>query len=171
MCTYQIKTAQPHCLSVASYCQYYWVVASAARYYLISDLGERVVADLRKTLYQRLLAMTPTFYTTMSTGDVLARLTNDTTVVQTVVGSTLSVAVRTLVTTAGALLLMFIVSWKLSIMVLLLTPVVLVPVILLGRRVQQLSRNSQDRLGDASARASESLRGLKTIQLFNREER
>ncbi|GGY48888.1 ABC transporter transmembrane domain-containing protein [Parvularcula lutaonensis] len=145
-------------------------VVSALRYYFISRLGERVVADLRTRVYSHLLGLSPGFYAQVRTGEVLSRLTTDTTLIQTVVGSSISVAIRTLVTTLGALVLMVIVSWKLALLVLLGAPVVIGPIMLFGRRVQRLSRSSQDRLADASARASETLRAIETVQAFTRED-
>ena len=144
-------------------------VASAARFYTISKLGERVVADLRQLIYQRLLSFGPDFYANNRTGDMIARLTGDTSVVQGVVGSSLSVALRTTVTSLGALVLMLLVSWQLTLLTLILILLIIAPVLSLGRRVQKLSRDTQDQLGDASARASERLYGLNTIQLFSRE--
>ncbi|MBI1393409.1 MAG: ATP-binding cassette domain-containing protein [Alphaproteobacteria bacterium] len=144
-------------------------LASACRYYFISKLGERVVADLRRAVYDHLLGLSPGFYADVRTGEVLSRLTTDTTLIQTVVGSSVSVAIRTVATTIGALILMVLTSWKLSALVLLGGPVVLAPIFLFGRRVQRLSRTSQDRLADASARAGESLRAIETVQAFTRE--
>lgn len=144
-------------------------VVSALRFYFISRLGERVVADLRGAVYDHILTLSPSFYTKTQTGEVISRLTTDTTLIQTVVGSSISVAIRSLATTTGALALMVVVSWKLALMVLAVGPFVLGPIILLGRRVQRLSRESQDSLAQASARASESLRAVETVQAFTRE--
>ncbi|MHA1553217.1 MAG: ABC transporter transmembrane domain-containing protein [Alphaproteobacteria bacterium] len=144
-------------------------VTSALRFYFISRLGERVVADLRRTVYDHLLGLSPGFYARTRTGEVLSRLTTDTTLIQTVVGSSISVALRTAATTIGALILMVVVSWKLALMVLAIGPLILGPIALFGRRVQRLSRSSQDSLADASARASESLRAIETVQAFSRE--
>ena len=145
-------------------------LASAMRYYFITRLGERVVADLRRAVYDHLVGLSPGFYANVRTGEVLSRLTTDTTLIQTVVGSSISVALRTLATTGGALILMIVVSWKLALMVLAVGPLILGPIMLFGRRVQRLSRSSQDSLADASARASESLRAVETVQAFTREE-
>ena len=144
-------------------------LASALRYYFISRLGERVVADLRRAVYDHLLGLSPGYYADVRTGEVLSRLTTDTTLIQTVVGSSVSVALRTVATTLGALVLMVFVSWKLALMVLAVGPVILGPIFLFGRRVQRLSRSSQDNLAHASARASESLRAIETVQAFTRE--
>ncbi len=144
-------------------------VAGALRYYFISRLGERVVADLRRAVYDHLLTLSPGFYANTRTGEVLSRLTTDTTLIQTVVGSSISVALRTMATTTGALILMVVVSWKLALMVLAVGPLILGPIMLFGRRVQRLSRSGQDSLANASARASESLRAVETVQAFTRE--
>lgn len=144
-------------------------IVSALRYYCISRLGERVVADIRRAVYDHLLTLSPGFYAQTRTGEVLSRLTTDTTLIQTVVGSSVSVAVRTIATTFGALVLMIVVSWKLALMVLAVGPIIIGPIMLFGRRVQRLSRSGQDGLANASARASESLRAIETIQAFTRE--
>lgn len=144
-------------------------IASAFRFYFISRLGERVVADLRRAVFDHLLTLSPSFYVDTRTGEVLSRLTTDTTLIQTVVGSSVSVALRTVATTVGALTLMIFVNWQLALMVLALGPVILLPILLFGRRVQRLSRESQDELANASARAGESLQAIETVQAFTRE--
>lgn len=144
-------------------------LTSALRYYFISRIGERVVADLRRAVYDHLLDLSPGFYASTRTGEVLSRLTTDTTLIQTVVGSSMSIALRTLATTTGALVLMIVVSWQLALMVLAVGPLILGPIMLFGRRVQRLSRSSQDNLAKASARAGEGLRAIETVQAFTRE--
>lgn len=144
-------------------------LASAGRYYFVSRLGERVVADIRQTVYGHLLTLSPAFFVNVRTGEVLSRLTTDTTLIETLIGSSISVALRTIATTIGALILMFFVSWKLALMMLAVGPLMLGPIILFGRRVQRLSRASQDSLAGASARASESLGAIETVQAFTRE--
>ncbi len=144
-------------------------LASAMRYYFISRLGERVVADIRQTVYGHLLGLSPSFYVNVRTGEVLSRLTTDTTLIETLVGSSISVALRTTATTIGALVLMFFVSWKLSLMMLAVGPLMLGPIFFFGRRVQRLSRAGQDSLAMASGRASESLGAIETVQAFTRE--
>jgi ATP-binding cassette subfamily B protein len=144
-------------------------IASALRYYFISRLGERVVADLRRAVFDHLLDLSPSFYATTRTGEVLSRLTTDTTLVQTVVGSSVSIALRTVATTVGALVLMVVVNWQLALMVLAMGPLILGPIMLFGRRMQRLSRSSQDNLAEASARATESLQAIQTVQAFTRE--
>ncbi|MEL7201513.1 MAG: ABC transporter transmembrane domain-containing protein [Pseudomonadota bacterium] len=145
-------------------------LASALRYYFISRLGERVVADLRRAVFAHLVTLSPKFYADVRTGEVLSRLTTDTTLIQTLVGSSISVAIRTLATTLGALILMIVVNWKLALMVLVLGPIILGPIILFGQRVQRLSRSGQDSLAGASARAGESLMAIETVQAFTRED-
>ena len=144
-------------------------LTSAMRFFFISLLGERVVADLRAKVYDHLLSLSPGYYATTRTGEVLSRLTTDTTLIQTVVGSSISVAVRTVATTTGALVLMFITSWQLALLMIFVAPVIILPMVLFGRRVQRLSRSGQDALAEASARASESLRAIDTVQAFTRE--
>lgn len=144
-------------------------LASALRYYFVSRLGERVVADIRQAVYAHLLGLGPSFYVSVRTGEVLSRLTTDTTLIETLIGSSISVALRTIATTLGALALMFVVSWKLALMMLGVGPMIVVPIIFFGRRVQKLSRASQDNLASASARASESLGAIETVQAFTRE--
>lgn len=144
-------------------------IASALRFYFISRLGERVVADLRKAVYDHLMRLSPRFYADVRTGEVLSRLTTDTTLIETLVGSSISVALRTGATTLGAIVLMMTVSWKLTLMVAAVGPLILVPIFLFGRRVQRLSRSSQDSLAGASARAGEALSAIETVQAFTRE--
>ena len=144
-------------------------VVSALRFFLISCLGERVVADLRKAVYNHLLSLSPTFYSKVQTGEVLSRLTTDTTLIQSVLGYSISFALRTVVTMVGAVVMMFVTNWQLCLMVLIIAPLIMAPLILFGRRLQRLSRDSQDRLADASARASEALRAIETVQAFTRE--
>ena len=144
-------------------------LAAAARFYFVSRLGERVVADLRRAVYDHITGLSPAFYERVRTGEVLSRLTTDTTLIQSVVGSSVSIALRTFATTTGAIILMLFVSWKLTLMVLALGPLILGPIILVGRRIQRLSRDTQDQLAGASGRASESLSAIETVQAFTRE--
>ncbi|MCI5046550.1 MAG: ABC transporter transmembrane domain-containing protein [Aquisalinus sp.] len=145
-------------------------ITSALRFYHVSVLGQRVITDLRRAVYDHLLSLSPTFYERIRTGEVLSRLTTDTTLIETVIGSSISFALRSIATTIGALILMLLVSWKLTLMVIAIGPLVVLPAIFLGRRIQRLSRDSQDRLADASARAGESLGAIQTVQAFTREE-
>ncbi len=144
-------------------------IATSLRFYFVSTLGEKVAADLRKGVYDRLLALDQSFYETTRTGELLSRLTTDTELVQTVVGSSASIAVRSAVTLVGASVLLVITSPKLAGYAGLVIPLVVMPMILFGRRVRGLSRQSQDRIADTSAMASETLNAIHTVQSFTRE--
>jgi ATP-binding cassette subfamily B protein len=142
---------------------------SAARFYFVTRIGERVVADLRADVYDRLVGLSPGFFTTVPTGEALSRLTTDAQVIETLVGSSASFALRNLITGLAGLALMFATSWKLAGLLLLLVPVLLVPVFALGRRVRALSIVSQDRLADAASSAAEALDAIETVQAFGQE--
>jgi ATP-binding cassette subfamily B protein len=144
-------------------------VFSASRFYLVSWIGERVVADLRGAVFRHVLRMTPTFFEVTRTGEVLSRLTADTTLIQTVVGSSLSVALRSFVTLVGGLIMLTITSLKLTAMIVLLVPLIVFPIVFVGRRVKRLSRDTQDRIADTSALASEVLNAMEVVQAFNLE--
>ena len=144
-------------------------VSSATRFYFVTWLGERVTADIRKAVFSNVLALTPAFFEITRTGEVLSRLTADTTLVQTVIGSSASVALRNLVNLSIGVALMFFTSVKLTLLVLGAVVVVMLPMILFGRWVRKLSRTSQDRIADSSARASETLNAVQTVQAFTRE--
>jgi len=144
-------------------------VATAARFFCVSLLGERVAADLRRRLYDHLLTLDQAFFERTRTGELVSRLAADTELVQTVVGSTLSVAVRSCVTLLGAATMMILSSPHLAGLSALVIPAVVLPIVIFGRRVQKLSRESQDRIADASAIASESLNAMHTVQAYTRE--
>lgn len=144
-------------------------VSSATRFYLVSWIGERVVADLRSEVFRHVLKMTPTFFEVTRSGEVLSRLTADTTLIQTVVGSSLSVALRSFVTLVGGLIMLTITSPKLTAMIVLLVPLIVFPIVFVGRRVKRLSRDTQDRIADTSALASEVLNAMEVVQAFNLE--
>ena len=144
-------------------------VASATRFFFVSWLGERVVADLRKDVYAHVTGLSPSFFEVTRTGEVLSRLTTDTTLVQTVIGSSVSIALRNSVTMVGSLGLLVWTSPRLSLMVVAALPIIIVPLLLLGRRVRTLSRDSQDRIADTSAHAGESLNAIQTVQAFTHE--
>lgn len=144
-------------------------VFSAARFYFISRLGQRVIADIRKAVFGKLTRLDLTFFETLRTGEVLSRLTTDTTLIETVIGSSVSFALRSSVVTIGAIIWMFFVSWKLTLLVLLIGPVILVPAILIGRSIRKLSMTSQNNLAYASARAGEAIGAIATVQAFTRE--
>ncbi len=144
-------------------------IATALRFAFVSMLGERVVADLRRAVYDHLLALDLGFYERTRTGEIQSRLTTDTELVQTVVGSSASVAVRSLVTFLGAAGLLVWTSPTLAAYAALVIPLVLLPMILFGRRVRALSRSSQDRIADVAAEAGETLSAIHTIQSYVRE--
>jgi ATP-binding cassette subfamily B protein len=143
--------------------------ATAGRYYFITKLGERVVADLRKVAYRHILTLDSTFFLNTRTGEVLSRLTTDIQIVESLVGSSVSVALRNLLTLIGGLVLMVIVSPHLTGLVLLLIPLVVAPLALFGRKVRQLTASTQDRFAEAVGYAGESLDALETVQAFGRE--
>ncbi len=142
---------------------------AALRFYMVTWLGERVVADMRSAVYARVIRMDPTFFEVTRTGEVLSRLTTDTTLVQSLVGSSLSMALRSAVTVLGALALLIITSPSLTMMFLVLLPVIVAPMLLMGRKVRVLSRASQDRIADTSAMADETLNAMQTVQAFQLE--
>ncbi len=144
--------------------------ATAIRYYFVTWIGERVIADLRKAVFDHVLDLTPAFFEVTRTGEVLSRLSADTTLIQTVVGSSASVALRNVVMFFGGLALMFVTDIKLTTLVILAVVVVVIPLILFGRWVRTLSRESQDRIADTSAHAGETLNAVATVQAFTRED-
>ena len=144
-------------------------MASAIRFYAVTWLGERVTADIRKAVFDNVLGLSPQFFEVTRTGEVLSRLTADTTLIQTVVGSSVSLALRNLVTLTGGLVMMFVTSLKLALLVVGAVVVVLLPMILFGRWVRRLSRQSQDSLADTSARGTETLNAVPTVQAFTQE--
>ena len=143
--------------------------ASYARFYLISWVGERVVADLRIAVFNHVIGLNLAFFETRSPGEILSRISTDTTLVQTVVGSSVSVALRNLLLFVGGMILLLITSPKLTGLVLLVIPFVLVPIIVLGRRVRILSRYSQDRVADIGSHVEEILTGIRVVQAFSHE--
>ena len=145
-------------------------VGTAGRYFFITKLGERVVADLRKVSYQHILKLDPAFFLHTRTGEVLSRLTTDIQIVESLVGSSISVALRNLLTLVFAVALMLAVSLKLTALVLLLIPVLLAPLVLFGRRVRKLTATTQDKFATAVGYAGESLDALETVQAFGREQ-
>ena len=144
-------------------------VGSALRFALVTRLGERVVADIRKATFDRVISMSPVFYERTMTGEVLSRITTDTTVIQSVIGSSVSIALRNLLTFIGGLALMLLTSAKLAGLVLLVVPAVVVPILVLGRRLRVLSRENQDWIAASSGNASESLNAVQTVQAFTHE--
>jgi ATP-binding cassette, subfamily B, bacterial len=144
-------------------------VFAALRFYFVSWLGERVVADLRADVYSRVIRMDPTFFEVTRTGEVLSRLTTDTTLVQSIAGVNLSITLRSTIQLIGALLLLVATSPSLAGMILLLIPLVIAPLIIASRRLRTLSRESQDRIADTSGLAGETLNAIQTVQAFTLE--
>ena len=144
-------------------------LASASRYYLVTWIGERVVADVRNSVFSHVLSLSSEFFERVRTGELLSRLTADTTLVQTVVGSSASFALRSLVMAIGALVMMAVTSPKLTALAFLSVPLVLVAIILMGRRVRGLSRAAQDRIAETAALASEVLNSIPTVQAYTHE--
>ena len=146
-------------------------LGTGLRYYLVTRLGERVVADIRRAVFDRVLGMSPAFYERLLTGEVLSRLTTDTTLILSVIGSSVSVALRNVLMLLGGLVALFLTSAKLTGLVLLLVPAVVVPIIILGRRLRALSRENQDWIAASSGNASEALQSVQTVQAFTHEDR
>lgn len=144
-------------------------VGTGARYALVTRLGERVVADIRRAVFDRMVGMSPAFYERLMTGEVLSRITIDTTLILSVIGSSVSVALRNVLILIGGLILMMFTSAKLTGLVLLIVPLVVVPIIVLGRRLRSLSRENQDWIAHSSGQASEVLSSVQTVQAFTHE--
>jgi len=144
--------------------------ATYARFFFVSWLGERVVADMRKAVFDHTLRLDPAFYETMRIGEVMSRLTADTTLIQTVVGTSASMALRNVLLMLGGLVMLAVTSPQLTLLVLLVVPVVLVPILVFGRRVRKLSRASQDRLADVGSYLDESIANIRTVQAFGHED-
>ena len=146
-------------------------LGTGVRYYMVTRLGERVVADIRKALFARVIVMSPAFFEKIMSGEVLSRITTDTTLIQSIVGSSVSVALRNLLMLVGGLALLALTSPKLTGLVLLLVPAVIVPIVVLGRRLRKLSRENQDWIAASSGSASEALGAAQTVQAFTHEPR
>ncbi len=144
-------------------------LATAARFYCVTWLGERVVANIRQAIYDHVLSLSPAFFEVTRTGEVLSRITTDTTLIQTAVGSSVSIALRNIVMLIGGMIMLVVTSAKLTGLVLVTVPLVVVPLIFLGRAVRKLSRASQDRVADTSAYAAETLNAVQTVQAFTHE--
>ncbi len=143
--------------------------ASYSRFYLVSWIGERVVADLRRAIFNHVIQLSPAYYEVTRTGEILSRLTTDTTLLQVVVGTSVPIALRNFLMLIGGTVLLFITSAKLTGLVFLVTPLVLLPVLWYGRRVKRLSRASQDRIADVGSYVDETLTGIRTVQAFGHE--
>ena len=146
-----------------------WALAVSARFYTVSWVGERVTTNLRSAVYERVLAQSPQFFETLQTGEVLSRLTGDTTLVQTVVGSSISMGLRSLFQFIGGMIMLAVTSFYLFSLNLGLMIMLALPILAIGRRVKKLSRESQDRIADASALAGEILNAVPTVQAYTSE--
>lgn len=144
-------------------------LGTGLRYALVTRLGERVVADIRMAVFDRVIGMSPAFYERIMTGEVLSRITTDTTLILSVLGSSVSIALRNILIFLGGLALMLITSAKLTGLALLLVPAVIVPILILGRKLRVLSRENQDWIAESSGNASEALSAVQTVQAFTHE--
>ena len=144
-------------------------IGSMTRFYLVSWLGERVSADLRSAVFNNLVHLQPSYFETNHSGEIMSRLTTDTTLLQTLIGSSVSLAVRSALTLSGALILMVITNLQLSLVILIAVPVTLIPILIFGRRVRKLSSKSQQSIAEVGSRAGEIFQSIKVVQSFNRE--
>jgi ATP-binding cassette subfamily B protein len=144
-------------------------LGTGLRYYIVTMLGERVVADIRRALFDKVTGLSPAFFERILTGEVLSRITTDTTLILSVIGSSVSVALRNLLMLLGGLVMLALTSAKLTGLVLLIVPLVVVPIIVLGRRLRLLSRENQDWIATSSGSASEALLAVQTVQSFTHE--
>lgn len=148
-----------------------WAVTVASRYYTVTWVGERVTVDLRRAVYARVMAQSPQFFETLQTGEVLSRLTGDTTLIQTVVGSSISMGLRSLFQFIGGMAMLAVTSFYLFSLNLGLMALLTLPILAIGRKVKKLSRESQDKIADASALAGEILNAVPTVQAYTQEQR
>ncbi len=146
-------------------------IATATRFYFVSWLGERVVADIRAAVHRNLLRLEPRFFEENRPSEIASRLTSDTTVIETVVGSTVSVALRNIVMGVGGVVYLFTLAPKLTGFLLAGIPIVILPMVLLGRKVRDVSRESQDRIAEVGATVNETLGAMKIVQAFGQEQR
>ena len=144
-------------------------VGTALRYALVTMLGERVVTDIRKAVFGRVIHLSPQFFEKIMTGEVLSRITTDTTVILSVIGSSVSVALRNVFILIGGMILMLLTSLKLTSLVFLIVPAIIIPILVLGRRLRTLSRENQDWIAASSGNASEALMAVQTVQAFSHE--
>jgi ATP-binding cassette subfamily B protein len=145
-------------------------LGTGVRYYYVTKFGERVVADIRRALFDRVIGMSPAYFDNILTGEVLSRITTDTTLILSVIGSSVSVALRNVLTLVGGIVLLALSSGKLTALVLLIVPAVIVPIVVLGRRLRSLSRENQDLIAQSSGRASEALSAVQTVQSYTHEQ-
>lgn len=144
-------------------------IGTGARYWLVTRFGERVVADIRKAVFDRVIAMSPAFFERILTGEIISRITTDTTLILSVIGSSVSVALRNLLILVGGMVMLLFTSAKLTALVFLIVPLVVVPIVVMGRRLRGLSRENQDWIAASSGAASEALLSAQTVQAFTHE--
>ncbi|MDZ4392706.1 ABC transporter transmembrane domain-containing protein [Cypionkella sp.] len=144
-------------------------LGTGIRYYFVTRLGERVVTDIRRALFDRVMGMSPAYFEKILTGEVLSRITTDTTLILSVIGSSVSVALRNMLTVLGGMVLMSLTSFKLTGLVLLIVPAIIIPIVILGRRLRNQSRENQDWIAQSSGKASEALSAVQTVQSFTHE--
>lgn len=144
-------------------------VGTFVRFYLVSWLGERVSADLRKDVFNNLIRLNPGFFETNRAGEIMSRLTADTTLLQTIIGSSFSMALRSSLTTTGALVMMFFTNLKLSLIIAVGVPLILLPILFFGRRVRKLSNQSQDSIASVGSYAGEAIQHIRVVQSYTRE--
>lgn len=144
-------------------------IGTGLRFYFVTRLGERVIADIRMAVYQKVISLSPAFYETIMTGEVLSRLTTDTTLILSVISSSVSVALRNVLMLFGGLVFMAFTSLKMTGLVLLMVPFVILPILFLGRKLRALSRESQDKIAESSGEASETLLAAQTVQAYTHE--
>ncbi|MEX1660203.1 ABC transporter transmembrane domain-containing protein [Thioclava sp. 15-R06ZXC-3] len=144
-------------------------LGTGARYYLVTRFGERVVADIRKAVFDRVMSMSPAFFERILTGEIISRITTDTTLILSVIGSSVSVALRNVLILIGGMIMLLFTSAKLTGLVLLVVPLVVIPIVVLGRRLRNLGRENQDWIANSSGSASEALLAAQTVQAFTHE--
>ena len=144
-------------------------LTTGARYYLVAWLGERVAADMRRAVFGRVLTLGPATFETLRTGDILTRLTTDTTLLQSLIGSAVSVWLRSALMVTGAMVMLFVTSPKLALIVIAVVPLVVLPLVLFGRRERRLARGAQDRVADLGSYAEETVNALRTVQAYTHE--
>ena len=145
-------------------------IGTYVRFYYISWIGERVVADIRKLVFSQILTLSPGFFETAKTGEILSRLTADTALLQTVVGSSFSIAIRNFLALIGGIVMLTVTNAKLAGLVALVVPAVVLPILWYGRKVRRLSRASQDRVADVGSYAEESINAIRTLQAYVHED-
>ena len=146
-----------------------FAMTGALRFFFITRLGQRVIADVRMAVFNRLTLLSPAYFERVRTGEVLSRLTTDTTLVETVITGSVSFALRSMAQIIGGIAMMFFLSWKLALMVLCIAPAMILPLVLTGKKIKGHSRDSQDSLANASARAGEAIGGIQTVQAYTQE--